>query len=308
METGKHVQILLSTYNGESYLKEQLESILALERSVPYSVLIRDDGSTDGTKQILEEYRVKYGFQIAYGRNWGTTKSYEWLIRNSDPNCDYFAFSDQDDVWLPNKLTIAVIHLAQIEPQTPALFASRTCITDQNLHPIGISALPSRGISFYNAMVQNILPGHTQVFNRSLRILLAERGVSGAHVIDWWMYLVASSLGQITFSDTVSVLHRQHTNNSIGYRVGFLNSLQRRLTYLTHGKAPAISSQLCAFWGQYGDLLPSSYRDEVWMYLEGLSSFSSRRKYLHRSNVFRQKKAEDIVFRLLYLLGIYNFK
>ena len=308
MGTDKRVQILLSTYNGETYLRAQLESFLDLENINSCRILIRDDGSTDGTRNILEEYRTKSNFQIVCGKNWGTTKSYEWLIRNSDPSCDYFAFSDQDDVWLPQKLSIAIEALEQLSGQTPALFGSRTCVTDQALHPIGVSVPLKRGTSFYNAMVQNVLPGHTQVFNRALWTLLAERGLYGAHVVDWWVYLAASGLGKVVFSNAVTVLHRQHDSNSIGYRVGALRGLQKKLIYLIQGKGNSISLQLSAFLKCYGDILPAAYQDEVRAYLEGLTTISARLKYLRHSQVFRQESGEDVAFRLLYLLGKYNLQ
>jgi len=304
--TGKNVQILLSTYNGEAFLREQLESYLKLEGFENCCVLIRDDGSTDNTRQILKEYTDQYGFQVEYGTNLGTTKSYEWLIRHSNTECDFFALSDQDDVWLPNKIYDAVVCMKDIPEGIPVLFASRSQITNRELETVGYSMLPKRGISFYNAMVQNVLPGHTQVLNRTLRNLLAERGLDGAHVVDWWIYLVASGVGRVVYSDTPVVLHRQHGQNSVGYRLGWLQSLQKKITYIAEGKGNAISLQLSAFLKKYGDLLPIEYRYELERYLQGLHGISKRLDYLGNSHIFRQKGVEDLVFRILYFLGKYD--
>lgn len=306
IRTDKNVQILLSTYNGEAFLREQLDSYLNLEGFENCCVLIRDDGSTDDTRQILKEYADRHGFQVEYGENLGTTKSYEWLIRHSSCKCDFFALSDQDDVWLPNKISDAITCMEKIPMQIPILFATRSCITDRELHPIGYSILPKRGISFYNAMVQNVLPGHTQVLNRSLKNLLSERGLTGAHVVDWWIYLTASATGEVVYSDIPTVLHRQHGNNSVGYGLGILQSIHKKIKYVIQGKGNAISLQLNEFLQKYGDILPTEYRTELERYLCGLHGPLRRLDYLRHSRVFRQKITEDKLFYILYLLGKYN--
>ena len=306
METGDKIQILLSTYNGEAFLRQQLDSYLNMDGFESCCVLIRDDGSTDATKLILKEYEAKYGFQVEYGTNLGTTQSYEWLIRHSDPDCDFFALSDQDDIWLTNKISVAITCMKDIPTQIPTLFESRSCITNQELHLIGHSILPKRGISFYNAMVQNVLPGHTQVLNRTLRSLLAARGLAGAHVVDWWIYLTASATGKVVYSDSPTVLHRQHGDNSVGYKLGVLQGLQKRIGYIMEGKGNAISLQLKAFLERYGDLLPVEYKNELEQYLSGLHGVFKRLDYLRHSRIFRQKAVEDLAFHILYFLGKYN--
>lgn len=306
METGKKVQILLSTYNGERYLREQLDSYLTLNNFKDCTVLIRDDGSTDGTWSILEEYREKCGFQVERGEHKGTNASYQWLLENSDPTCRFFAFSDQDDVWLPQKLSHAVEELERLPQGKRLLFASRSQITDEALRPTGTSCDPMRGVSFFNAMVQNVLPGHTQVFNAKLRDDLCQHGILKAHVVDWWVYLVAAARGEIVFSQTCDVLHRQHGDNAVGYKLGAISSLQRKLEYIRQGKGNAISQQLQAFSQIYDGELPEEYGQELANYLWGFGSLSKRLGYLRKSRVYRQKKSEDWKFRLLYALGKYD--
>lgn len=304
----KHIQILLSTFNGEKYLREQLDSFLRLERFDQCCVLIRDDGSTDTTPQILKEYVRNPAFTVVFGENIGVNASYQWLIAHSDPTCDYFAFSDQDDVWLPQKLSQAMAALRQEPEGTPLLFASRSQITDAVLNPIGFSALPVRGISFYNAMVQNVLPGHTQVFNRALRNALTEHGCLEAHMVDWWLYLTASAVGKVVFSEECQVLHRQHGTNSVGYRLDFLSNLRRRIQAVRQGKGNAISRQLSAFRRSWSESLPKEYESELSAYLDGLGGFFSRVSYLRHSRIFRQKRLEDLAFHLFYLFGKYDLR
>jgi glycosyltransferase involved in cell wall biosynthesis len=104
----KKIQILLATYNGERYLREQLDSFLALDNYEQVKVLVRDGGSTDGSLRILAEYEEHHGFEVIRGENAGFTACMFELFRRSDPACAYFATSDQDDVWLPDKLSAGI--------------------------------------------------------------------------------------------------------------------------------------------------------------------------------------------------------
>ena len=306
MATDKRIQILLSTYNGEKYLRQQLDSYLSQTCIQQIRVLIRDDGSSDGTGEILREYAAAYGFEVFLGGNIGINASYQWLITHSNCNCDYFAFSDQDDVWMPDKISKAVSMLDARSSEKPVLFASRSQITDASLKPIGTSVLPVRGISFYNAMVQNVLPGHTQVFNRALRNVLCAHGCEEVQMVDWWVYLTAAAVGEIAFAKESLVLHRQHGDNSVGYQLGLFFRLKQRIQALKQGKGNTISRQLLAFRNSWGVALPKEYAQELEDYLDSLGGFFSRGAYLCRSRVFRQKTIENQAFRLLYLLGKYN--
>ncbi len=306
MATAKRLQILLSTYNGERYLSEQIESYIAMERYDECCVFIRDDGSTDGTREILKEYEDRPEFRIVYGENIGIIESYRWLLENCDPSCDYYAFSDQDDVWMPKKADLAISALDSCPREEKLLFASVSRLTDGELNGIGFSQRPTRGISYYNAMVQNVLPGHTQVFNRALLDSLLTRKCTDAHAIDWWLYLLAGALGRIVFCEEHTVLHRQHGDNAVGYKTGYINMLRRRLRYIKEGKGNAISKQLKLFYEQYKDEMPEEYRTETENYLNGLRSVRHRFRYLKHRRIFRQKKSEDRKFCMLYLLGKYN--
>jgi glycosyltransferase involved in cell wall biosynthesis len=308
MGTDKKIQILLSTYNGDKFLKQQIESIFAMEHFSDCCLLIRDDGSTDGTRDILHRYEQFPEVQVEYGENIGVIKSYQWLIRNSYSSCKYFAFCDQDDIWVPKKITIALSALDRLPESRMLLFASRSSITDENLNIIGISIQPVRGISYYNAMVQNVLPGHTQIFNRKLRDSLIEHECDGIHAIDWWLYLVASAMGKVEFSEECTVLHRQHGDNAVGYKLGTIENLNKKLRYIRQGKGNAVSIQLEAFLKTYMKQLPDDYREETEQYLCGLNSVAGRLSYLKKCKLFRQRHSEDLMFRLMYLIGKYNVK
>ena len=302
------IQILLSTYNGEKYLKEQLDSFLALDNFEACSVLIRDDGSTDGTKEILREYERLDQFVVCYGENCGVSKSYWWLLEHSDRICEYFAFSDQDDIWLPDKLKNAIeaIKRRQKKTEFPILFASLSQIVDRDLNPLGSTLRHRKPVGYYNAMVQNVLPGHTQVLTRKLRDELLLHGASEIHAVDWWMYLAASAIGEICFLDDFTVLHRQHGDNCVGYSISFLQKTKQRFHNLKSKKANAISVQLADFYRRYESDMPWEYRKETQRYFSAMTSVTSRIGYALTSRAYRQSLMDSLLFRVLYILGKYN--
>ncbi len=302
----KRVQILLSTYNGEKYLRDQLNSFLSQEE-IQISVLVRDDGSTDDTRAILDEYSQKYGFKVILGENIGVNASMQLLIEVADESCDYYALSDQDDVWKPWKLA-REIQFLEVQPQSlPLLAATASCITDEQLHPRGRTIISKRPPSFYNAMIQNICPGHTQVFNQKLLKLLSQSDSKSANVFDWWVYLLASGLGKVIISPESSVLHRQHENNAVGYQVNPLRRFLLRLQRLIRGESSLLTMQLKGFYSLYGNMLPLEYRQEI-MDFFNCRSIRERIKYAIKMKVYRHSLWETMVFRLLFILGKYRVK
>ena len=183
----KRVQVLISTYNGEKYLREQIDSILRQIGDTQISLLIRDDGSTDGTQAILREYAECDECMILVGENIGVNASMRFLMQEADKTCDYFALSDQDDVWQPWKVAEEITMLEGWFPSVPLLAATKSSITDAELHVLGSSIAIQKGVGFYNAMIQNVCPGHTQLFNRSLLEVLLQSDASSANVMDWWI-------------------------------------------------------------------------------------------------------------------------
>ena len=131
MET---VCVLMSTYNGEKYLQEQLDSIIN-QVGVNVRILVRDDGSTDSTTDILNNYKREGYLDWYSGTNLKSARSFMDLV-NRAPESEYYAFSDQDDYWLPTKLQVAVNVLKSADSRKSALYYSRTTLVDENLLPI----------------------------------------------------------------------------------------------------------------------------------------------------------------------------
>jgi hypothetical protein len=155
-------------------------------------------------------------------------------------------------------------------------------------------------------MVQNVMPGHTQVFNRALMKEIIGRFDPNIHVVDWWIYLIASALGQIAFDETVTVLHRQHHRNAVGYELNWLKKALHRLKTVHGDKANAISRQLNAFFVKYCNELTDEHRREVQRYFHHQKDILSRLKFAFTSRVYRQTGFETLLFKILYVVGKYK--
>lgn len=220
MIQSKKVAILLATYHGQKFLEEQMQSFLA-QTHVNWSIWASDDGSRDGTREILEGYKSKLGsdrMSVHSGPEEGFVPNFLSLTCRPQLDADFFAYSDQDDVWEDDKLARAISYLETLPSEIPALYCGRTRIVDKDLKLVGYSPLFSRAPSFANALVQNIGGGNTMVFNRAARNLL---GMAGEYVDvqthDWWAYLVVSACGGTVIYDKVAkVSYRQHEANLVG--------------------------------------------------------------------------------------------
>lgn len=305
-EKNSKIQILLSTYNGECYLREQLDSFLALENHSDVKVLIRDDGSTDGTLAILHEYRDKYGFEVIEGKNIGLNASMYELLKHRDKSCEYYSFSDQDDVWLESKLTRGISELENLDESTPALYASCSYLTDEDLNVQGQTFIPKRKLSFYNAMIQNVCPGHTQICNRAFMDVLSKKHSDGIMVFDYWCYLLASAIGTVVFDPTPTTLYRQHKSNAIGCEHSRLKILKIRMARVKSKVSAENARQLKALYEISSDVMPDEYRKETEHFFKGQRNFFTRIGYLFKSKAYRQTPVETLIFRLMYLFGRYN--
>ena len=210
----KKVLVLLSTYNGEKYLNEQLESIFA-QKGVKVSVLARDDGSNDSTPTILENWKSSHSLLWYTGKNIKPARSFLDLIDNAQ-GYDYYALCDQDDYWLCDKLETAVLAL---EANTAELYYSPTTLVNENLDKINQIAYPKQDFDFYQSIMYNHFSGCTMVFNEKLRKLIAKSMPKSIVMHDWWIILLCKAAGLKTvYGKESKILYRQHGNNSVGLK------------------------------------------------------------------------------------------
>ena len=249
------IEILLATYNGEKYVKELLDSILN-QTYQNFKILIRDDGSTDATLDIISDYLKHYPQKIELLQDAAMCKSPEknffQLIGYAD--APYAMFADQDDVWLPEKLEIMQKKMQELEQkqgeEVPALVFCDYKLVDGQLHELQFdkskSQIAACHLELNRLLVQNYVTGCTVMVNKSLYTKLGAYD-EAIEMHDWWAALHASALGVIYHLPEQLVLYRQHGNNCVGevniksfkYRINkFLDKRTRtaQLRYLAQAK------------------------------------------------------------------------
>lgn len=214
------VAILMCTLNGAPFLKEQLLSFVS-QTHENWELWVSDDGSSDQTLDILQGAQTDWGsdrIKIVEGPRQGFAANFLSLACRSEISADYYAFSDQDDVWLPLKLQRALELLKNEPHENAVLYGSRTQLTDATGKVLGLSKLTPRFLNFRNALVQNVAGGNTMVFNNSLRDLVRVAGPQLNIVShDWWLYLLTTAVdGKVVFDQTPYINYRQHKHNLIG--------------------------------------------------------------------------------------------
>ncbi|HKL99320.1 MAG TPA: glycosyltransferase family 2 protein [Mobilitalea sp.] len=226
------VSIVMSTYNGETYISEQIDSILSSTYQ-DYDLYICDDGSKDGTMNILRQYHAKYPDRINIFQNevnLGYTLNF--LMGVCRTTADYIMFCDQDDIWKPNKIADTLNEMGMLETQCGkelplAVFTDAT-VVDCKLNKLQESFFDSSRLNpsktnLAHILMENKLIGCTVMFNAALRhILQSHRMPEKARYHDWWIALIAASCGIICFLPEQTILYRQHSKNVVGNQSFFL--------------------------------------------------------------------------------------
>ena len=213
------ITILLSTYNGAKYLREQIDSILAQDNIKDIKILARDDDSNDGTQEILEEYaKNNKNFSWYQGENVRPARSFWELLQKADDS-DYYAFADQDDVWDHDKVRIAVEKIQTLDQSKPVLYIGDVRTVDGELNPIAPNMV-ERGIPFDypHALIKDLCPGCTQLFNHKTRELAVQYDAVkyNMYIHDWTIYLIATCFGSVIFDEEPHMSYRQHGKNVMG--------------------------------------------------------------------------------------------
>lgn len=227
----KSVVVLLSTYNGEKYIREQLDSLF-IQEGVDLQICVRDDGSTDGTVQILQEYEKAGKIHLQLGKNLGFALSFRELVASA-PHCDYYAFCDQDDVWLPRKLINAVEAMEKEDSSIPLMYYTSLTVVNEKLEQIVKSSCgyidENDPNVFQNAVLCTGANGCTEVFNNAAREAFLRVPANCMICHDYSVNTIASGLGKVIFSRDSQILYRQHGNNAFGYLRGNIRILIRSL-------------------------------------------------------------------------------
>ena len=296
------VTVLMSTYNGSQFLQQQLNSLYE-QTYANVKILVRDDGSTDTTRDMLASEQLRGAIEQLEGyNNVGSTRSFFALLRHAArTKTTYVTFCDQDDVWQANKIERAVSILSSVS-DCPALYCSRLEIVNEQLQALELSVKP-RKIGFGNALVENIALGCTMVLNRKAIDLLCHQPLpSQVYIHDWWCYLVIACFGEVIFDNNALIKYRQHSGNAIGVATNHIAILKQKLARLLSGRL-WISEQAVVFLELFADRLPPSQRLLVELLIKAKSSFGCRIRLALSNAIWRQKCVDNLILRLVVLMN-----
>jgi glycosyltransferase involved in cell wall biosynthesis len=303
------VTILLATYNGAAHLQAQLMSYCA-QHGVLWDLWVSDDGSSDGTRAIIEAFRAEHGIdhggahdiRVLDGPRMGPAANFMSLLTHPDlPTDRPVALSDQDDVWLPGKLSRALAALRETGPVT--LYSGQSYHTDAALNVIGRSRRPPRAPSFHNAVTQNIVSGHSIVMDPGALALVRKAGIpQGIPYHDWWLYLLISGAGGNVYVDRARMIqYRQHMGNAMGAHHGIRSTLYRVGQVLGHTYSDWVSANVTALTKVMPLLTPD--HQAVLTALKTEKSGPAHALALWRLGLYRQTRLASACFYLAAALG-----
>lgn len=226
LQQKSNIVILLSTYNGQKYLREQLNSLFE-QTYKNFQLIIRDDNSTDNTVEIIKEFQKKYKNieLIESKKNLGAKLSFNELIEyiKNISKFQYIMFCDQDDIWLESKIELTLEKMSEIElkyKNKALLIHTDLKVVDDNLSILDNSFWNYEYInpklnSLNRLIIQNTVTGCTIMFNRKL-LSLIDTIPKNSIMHDWYIALIASSFGEIYYLNRATVLYRQHRDNNTG--------------------------------------------------------------------------------------------
>jgi len=237
----------MATYNGEKYLAQQINSLLA-QTNQDFVLYINDDVSTDNTLEIAQNYAQNHPDKIQVTQNKTNTGNAKYnflnmiVAENQAPNADYIMLCDQDDIWLPTKIEKTLAKMKEMEakyPQaTPLLVHTDLSVVNQDLNILHNSFKHATKrdydrMQYRHIVTINNVTGCTAMYNRALANLLVQKP-SYTMMHDWWLQLVAASLGKIDHVDEPTMLYRQHEKNTLGAKN--VRSLSYKLDRLRNNK------------------------------------------------------------------------
>lgn len=227
----------MCTYNGERFLQEQLASFQG-QTDEGWVLWVSDDGSSDATLDILSECRNKLGkdkIKIVQGPGLGFETNFMSLTMRDEIKADFFAFSDQDDIWKPQKLERSKSFLSNAGHGTAALYCSRTDLIDECGNKLGRSTYFTGQTNFRNSLVQSLAGANTMVFNNKSNDLFVSLCKKNPKIVshDWTMYQLVSGVdGDIFYDKWSSIYYRQHKDNLIGMNQGLQAKLVRAQRFI----------------------------------------------------------------------------
>lgn len=303
-----HVAIVLCTYNAQAHLEEQLESYAAQDHE-DWSLWVSDDGSSDATRKILTAFARSHGdrhrITVWDGPAQGeAAANFLAALCHPDLPSGFVAISDQDDVWLPHKLSRALGQMRQAGPGAPLLYSAQSHHTDAGLRITGASHRPRRAVGFANALVQNVTSGHSTVLSPEALALVRAAGRVHVPFHDWWLYqLVTGAGGRILVDEQPVLLYRQHGENVLGAHMGARAVLARLRMVFGQSYGNWIRDNLAALTSASA-LLDAEGRATLGKVAAALDRGAPRAAYgLARAGLYRQTVSATILLYVAALFG-----
>ncbi len=301
----KPTAILLATYNGGKYIRAFLDS-LCDQTYRDFCIYVRDDGSTDDTLAIVDEYAARLNLRVLPSENrLGPAKGFFKIMEEASRDHLYYLLADQDDVWYADKVERVVNALRGHEEEV-LFYCSRLEYVDENLQHLALSPLP-RLLSLENALVENIAVGCTVGFTRRLRRDVLARRPEDFIMHDWWLYIYATAFGKVVYDAEPSIKYRQHGNNTIGVATSFAEDFRRRWRRFKkqEGGVYRLSRQARDFLDCYGQALQPGQRKLFETLTQNNRKFMNRLRLAIWPPVARQKHMDTLILRLIFLIGRY---
>ena len=295
--------VLMSTYNGEKYLREQLDSLINQDLK-PDLIYVRDDGSKDETVNILEDYSSRYNFiKYYYGENKGPAKSF-WELINKCEEADYYALCDQDDVWFKDKLSKAVEYLKKEDNDIPLLYCSKYTLTDKDLNPIDSNVSKLYNYSdFPHALIYHTAPGCTFVFNNAARKKIMEYDVEKEYCLihDAIIHKVVTLFGKMILDNSSHMYYRQHGDNEIGMNANKLKTFIGRIDHFINGKIKHYRSNTArSLLNVYGNECDKDKKELLGIVANYRSDKELKKKFMEY-DCFKTGTINDLFFKILIL-------
>ncbi|HEO0821789.1 TPA: glycosyltransferase family 2 protein [Streptococcus agalactiae] len=309
------VNILMATYNGEKFLAQQIESIQK-QTFKEWNLLIRDDGSSDKTCDIIRNFtakdsRIRFINENEH-HNLGVIKSFFTLVNYEV--ADFYFFSDQDDVWLPEKLSVSLEAAKHKASDVPLLVYTDLKVVNQELNILQDSMIRAQShhanTTLLPELTENTVTGGTMMINHAL----AEKWFTPNDILmhDWFLALLAASLGEIFYLDLPTQLYRQHDNNVLGAR-----TMDKRFKILREGPKSIFTrywklihdsqKQASLIVDKYGDIMTANDLELIKCFIKiDKQPFMTRLRWLWKYGYSKNQFKHQVVFKWLIATNYYN--
>ncbi len=298
----KKVAVILSTYNGEKYIKNQIDSILN-QTYKNIEIYVRDDGSKDNTIDILKEYEKQGKIKLYPKENVGFIKSFFECLSFCD-DADYYAFCDQDDEWFPGKIERAVKFLKEKDDKKPLLYFADYDFYDDNMQFIAHSKSHKKGPSFRNAIVDCITLGINMVINKKTRDIMVDSKIEKSCGHDWTAYMICSGMGEVIYDRVPTLKYRRTGKNVSPAGKGFIAfQIWRIKKFFINDYFSNVKQELIEFEKLFGNQLKQEDEKLLTLFTNEKYNFLNSMKKVFYPKMFRQKFIDELMLRFVFLIG-----